>query len=170
MSTSQERRQVIRGCVILFSLIVCAFLWISVLSFDSSDWPSPHSWPHPDPASNAAGRAGAWVAYHLFLYVGGGAYAAVAGLTLAIGVLARQGRLPSLWQRVLGIGLLIAVVSTCSHLLTDSNPTRWPELRGGVLGYVLAIWLQQSVKWMTFPILAYCLLVGLLFTLSLIHI
>ena len=65
MSASQERRQVIRGCVILFSLIVCAFLWISVLSFDATDWPSPHSWPHPDPAHNAAGRA---VATGLYVY------------------------------------------------------------------------------------------------------
>ena len=93
MNTMQERRQVIRGCVILFSVIVFAFLWVSVLSFDSTDWPSPHSWPHPDPALNAAGRAGAFVSYHLFLYLGGGVYAALAGLTLALGVLIRQGRL-----------------------------------------------------------------------------
>jgi len=164
MSTSQERKQVVRGCVILFSMICCLFLWISVLSFDASDWPSPHYWPHPEPAHNAAGRAGAWLAYRLFLYVGGGAYAAVAGMTVAIGVLARQGRLTSLWQRVIGIALLIAVASTFSHLLTETSAVLWPELRGGVLGYVLAIWLQQSVKWMTLPILAYCLLVGLLFT------
>ncbi len=164
MNTLQERRQVIRGCVILFSLIVCAFLWIALVSFDTTDWPSPHVWPHPDPAHNAAGRAGAWAAYHMFVYFGAGAYAAVGGLTLAIGVLARLGRLPSLWQRVLGICLLIAVASTTAHLLTASDPPRWPELRGGVLGYVLANWLQESIKWMTLPALAYCLLVGLLFT------
>ena len=164
MSTFQERRQVIRGCVILFSLIVCAFLWIGLLSFDTTDWPSPHVWPHPDPALNAAGRAGAWVAYHMFVYFGSGAYAAVAGITLAIGVLARQGRLSSLWQRVLGISLLIAVTSTTAHLLTASEPPLWPELRGGVLGYVVANWLQDSIKWMTLPALAYSLLVGLLFT------
>lgn len=154
----------IRGCVILFSLIVCAFLWLSVLSFDATDWPSPHNWPHPTPAKNDGGRAGAWVAYHMFVYFGGGAYAAVAGLTAAIGVLVRVGRLPSLWQRVIGVSLLITVTSVCFHLLTSSEPPRWPELRGGVLGYVLATWLEQSLKWMTAPVLAYCALMGLLFT------
>ncbi len=154
----------VRGCVILLSLIICAFLWIAVLSFDAADWPSPHAYPQPDPANNAAGRAGAWVAYHMFVYLGRGAYAAVAGLTIAIGVLARQGKLPSLWQRVLGIALLIAVTSTAAHLLTNSEPVLWPELRGGVLGFFLAGFLQQSVKWMTLPILGYALLVGVLFT------
>jgi hypothetical protein len=104
MANSEYRWQVVRGCVILLAIIICAFLWISVLSFDPLDCPSPHAWPHPMPANNAAGGLGAWVAYRLFMYFGAGTYAAVAGLTVAIGVLARQGRLPSLWQRVLGIG------------------------------------------------------------------
>ncbi|HOW72631.1 MAG TPA: DNA translocase FtsK 4TM domain-containing protein [Phycisphaerae bacterium] len=198
MTTSQERRQLIRGCVILLSLIVCAFLWLSILSFDPTDWPSPHNWPHPAPANNDGGRAGAWIAYHMFIYFGGGAYAAVAGLTAAIGVLARVGRLPSLWQRVIGVAVLISVTSVCFHLLTPSvaevhnlpwpfswafrsdlawpfsslcslffeasEAPRWPELRGGVLGYVLATWLVSSFKIGTLPVLAYLCLVGLLFT------
>ena len=164
MSSRDDRRQVVRGCVILLTLIACAFSWIAIISFDAGDWPNPHRYPHPDPASNAAGRAGAWVAYHVFVYLGRGAYAALAGLTVAIGVLARQGRLLYLWQRVLGIILLVSVVSTAAHLLTVSDPPLWPELRGGVLGFFLANWLQQSVKWMTVPILLYALLVGVLFT------
>ncbi|HSW44685.1 MAG TPA: DNA translocase FtsK 4TM domain-containing protein, partial [Phycisphaerae bacterium] len=166
MSTMHDRGQVVRGCVILLSLIVCAFLWVATLSFNPLDWPSPQGYPHPDPASNAAGRAGAWVAYHAFVYLGRGAYAALAGATIAIGVLIRQGRLPSLWQRVIGIGLLIAVTSTAAHLLTASGPVLWPEMRGGVLGFFLATWLQNSVKWMTVPVLGYALLVGVLFTVE----
>lgn len=164
MTRMEQRLQVIRGCVILLAVFVCAFLWLAILSFDPSDWPSPHVWPHPEPASNNGGRAGAWLAYHMFLYFGKGAYAAVLGLTVAIFVLMRQGRLPALWQRVLGISLMIVVVSAVAHLFTGSHGQAWPELRGGVLGYIIASWLQQSVKWMTLPILAYAMLVGMIFT------
>ncbi|MBI4581506.1 MAG: DNA translocase FtsK 4TM domain-containing protein [Planctomycetes bacterium] len=164
MNRSEHRKQVIRGCAIVFTIFSCAFLWLAVASFDPVDWPSPNVWPNPDPSNNAAGRAGAWVAYYLFLYFGKGVYAAVIGLTLTIVVLARHGRLPSLWQRMLGIAMLVFVVSTCAHMLTGSHGAWWPEQRGGVLGYTAASWMQRSVKWMTLPILGYCLLVGLLFT------
>ena len=164
MTSSEHRQQAIRGCAIVFSIFACAFLWLAVLSFDPLDWPSPNIWPNPDPSNNAAGRAGAWVAYHLFLYFGQGAYAAIVGMTLTIAVLARRGYLPSLWQRLLGIGLLVFVTSTAAHLLTGSKTSWWPEQRGGVLGYAAASWMGKSVKWMTLPILGYCLIVGLLFT------
>ena len=167
MTLSEQRWQVIRGCVILLVLITCAFLWISILSFDPLDWPSPHAWQPdwgPSKTSNAAGGAGAWVAYRLFLYFGWGAYAVVAGMTMGIAVLARQGRLPSFWQRVVGVSLLVAVASASAHIWTEGGNLRWPEQRGGVLGHVLGAWLQSSFKWMTGAILGYCAIVGLLFT------
>ncbi len=164
MTRIEQRLQMIRGCIILLAVITCAFIWLSVLSFDPLDWPSPHVWPHPEPSNNNGGRAGAWLAYRMFLYFGKGAYAAVGGLTLALVVLMRQGRLPSLWQRILGVSLLVMVTSASAHLCTAAQISAWPELRGGILGYLIATWLQQSVKWMTYPILGYCLIVALLFT------
>jgi len=162
MTWTEQRLQMIRGCLIFFALIICAFLWLAVVSFDPADWPRPYSWPHPSISNNAAGRAGAFVAYRLFLYFGWGSYAVVGGMTLAIVVLIMQGRLPSLWQRVVGVALLIAVASTCAHMVTESG--NWPEMRGGVLGYVIATWLEQSIKWMSIPLLLYAAVVGLLFT------
>ncbi|HOA74894.1 MAG TPA: DNA translocase FtsK 4TM domain-containing protein [Phycisphaerae bacterium] len=164
MTRSEYRMQAIRGFTIVFTIFACAFLWLAVLSFDPIDWPSPHVYPNPDPSNNAAGRAGAWVAYHLFVYFGKGVYAAVIGLTLSIVVMARRGHLPNLWQRILGVGLLVFVVSTVAHQLTESQTAAWPEQRGGVLGYAAATWMQTNVNWMMLPILAYCLVVGLLFT------
>ena len=162
MSRMEQRYAAIRGCGIVFALFACAFTWLAVLSFDPVDWPSPHVFPHPSPANNAAGRAGGWVAFHLFELFGKGAYAAVMGLTLALAVLARQGRLPSIWQRLIGIGLLITVVSAAGHILGGTGAQAWPEERGGVLGYLIATRLDQSVKWMKYPILLYGLIVGLL--------
>src|SRR4029450_6590213 len=107
MTRMQQRLQMIRGCVILLAVITCAFIWLSVFSFDPLDWPSPHIWPHPEPSNNHGGRAGAWRVYGVFSSLGKGAYAAVAGITLALVVLMRQGRLPSLWQRIVGVSLLI---------------------------------------------------------------
>jgi len=162
MSWTEQRLQMARGCVIFLAIIICAFLWLSVVSFDPFDWPSPHAWPHSEFSGNAGGRAGAFVAYKLFVYFGWGAYAAVGGMTLAIMVVVFHGRLASFWQRILGVGFLIAVASACGHMLTGSDS--WPELRGGVLGYVIASWLQQTVNWMAIPILAYSFFLGLLFT------
>ena len=164
MTRMQQRLQATRACLILFALITCLFLWLSILSYSPLDPPNPNVWPHPEQANNAGGLAGAWVSYHMFVYFGWGAYAAVGGLTLAIAVLARHGRLPSLWQRVVGIGLLITVASATAHILTDAAAARWLEARGGVLGFVVASWLQHSVNWMAIPILIYGAAVGLLFT------
>jgi len=164
MKQWEQRLQVVRGFLVLLVVLVCAFLWCSLLSFDPADPPSPHVWPHPDPTHNLAGRAGAWVAYQMFVYFGKGAYAAVIGLTIALSVLLRQGRLPSMWQRVLGISLLIVVTSCVAHLMSSASPNAWPELRGGVLGYVVAGWLVRTMKVFAYPALGYCFLVGILFT------
>jgi S-DNA-T family DNA segregation ATPase FtsK/SpoIIIE len=83
---------------------------------------------------------------------------------VTIVVLAWQGRLPAVGQRVFGIALMIVVTSAFAHLLTAASPTAWPEDRGGVLGYAIASWLQRSVNWMAWPILGYAFLVGLIFT------
>lgn len=165
MTHTEQRAQLIRGCFILLALIICLFLWLSILTFDETDAPNPHVWrAHPERAQNGGGLAGAWLAFHLFDYFGKGAYAITIGMTLAIIVLARQGRLPSIWQRIIGIALLVIVTSCIAHILTDSGAARWPYRRGGVLGYFVAEWLQQSLKWMSVPILLYGVVVGLLFT------
>lgn len=163
MSKFQQRLQIIRGCLILLVLISCLFLWVSVLSFSPLDAPNPHVYPHPEQAYNAGGKAGAWVAYKMFSYFGKGAYAAAAGLTMTIIVLAWKGHLPSLWQRIIGVSLLISVTSTVSYMLLDS-PGSFLEETGGTLGYCLANWLLESVNWMIWPILFYGAVVGLLFT------
>ncbi|HPD29311.1 MAG TPA: DNA translocase FtsK 4TM domain-containing protein [Phycisphaerae bacterium] len=163
MNKFQQRLQIIRGCLILLVLISCLFLWVSVLSFSPLDAPNPRVYPHPAQAYNAGGKAGAWVAYKMFSYFGKGAYAAAAGLTMTIIVLAWKGCLPSLWQRIIGVSLLISVTSAVSHMLLAS-PDRFREETGGILGYCLATWLQQSVNWMAWPMLFYGAVVGLLFT------
>jgi len=137
---------------------------MATLSFSLVDSPSPYVWPYPEVAQNAGGLAGAWVAYHLFSYFGLGSYAVVGGLTLVLIVLAWKGEITLFWQRVLGVALLITVVSSAAHLFTGAEMARWLELRGGVLGYTVGGWLQESFKWMTTPILVYGLIVGLLFT------
>ncbi len=164
MTRSEQQQQIIRGCVILFAVIACAFLWLAILSHHPFDYPSPHIYPQPETPYNAAGMLGAIVSYHLFVYLGKGVYAALGGFTLALFVLIRQGRLPHLWQRVIGIALLICVASATAHLMTGGDPSSWLHMRGGVLGYALSSWLSNTVGWIQYPILLYCLLVGLFFT------
>lgn len=163
MTVTEQRQQIVRGCIILFVLIICCFLWLSILSFDIVDSPSPYVFPHPQVSQNAGGLAGAFIAYRLFSYFGLGAYAAAGGLSLILGVALWKGKLTSLWQRIVGLLLIIAVVSTIGHIITSSAPGNWIELRGGVLGYFIAGWLLPSFKYATWPILIYGLFVGLLF-------
>ena len=164
MTRKNQRHLLVRGCLILFTSICCCFLWLAITSFDVHDAPSPYVWPHSEVARNAGGLAGAWVAYYMFAYLGWGAYAVVMGLTAVLGVLAVKGQVTCLWQRILGIALLTAVLSCAAHILTASDTPTWLEMRGGVLGYAVAGWLQPAFNWMTMPILVYGLLVGAVFT------
>ena len=94
--TDPGRRQ-IAGPV--FGLALCVLVWGSLLTFDAGDWPSTHQYPHNDPAANACGRLGGWVAYHLFYYIGDGAYvAALFALCASVTYLIR-GRIESPIQR-----------------------------------------------------------------------
>ncbi|NLX13625.1 MAG: DNA translocase FtsK [Phycisphaerales bacterium] len=164
MTRKDQRHLLARGCLILLTSICCCFLWLAITSFDVKDSPSPYVWPYPEAAHNAGGLAGAWVAYYMFAYLGWGAYAVVVGLTAVLGVLACKGQVTCLWQRILGIALLTTVLSCAAHILTSSDNPTWLEMRGGVLGYAVAGWLQPAFNWMTLPILVYGLLVGAVFT------
>ena len=149
----------------LCGLAVCVFLWASLLTFDVGDWPSPHQYPHNAPAANACGRAGAWVAYHLFYYFGAGAY--VAALFGLCGVIRRMvtGRLERLGQRALGLALLVACSAAAVHLVAGPTAGRLPEGAGGVLGLALGNLVSKNFSGLGGGVvLGYAFLVGLLFT------
>ena len=124
MTKAEQRAQAIRACLILLALIVCLFLWLSILTFSPLDAPNTFVYPHAEPALNACGRAGAYVAFKVFEWFGVGAFAAAAGVTLAFSVVFYRGYLPNLWQRVIGVALLVTVTSALATIFTGGqSPT-----------------------------------------------
>jgi len=165
MTSKEQRRSIYRGCVVLFSVIGCAFLWAAVFSFDPMDWPSPNAWPHPEPSRNACGRAGAFVAHRFVFFFGDGTYPLAMGLTLGAILLTWRGSIPCFWQRVLGVSLLTTVTAVSVYLVGGAASAALPEERGGILGIAAGHWLNQNFSTTgTVLILAYCLFVGVAFT------
>ena len=90
-------------------LVLCVFLWPALLTFDAGDWPSPNQYPHNAPPENACGAVGGWFAYYLLYYLGDGAYPLLLFATLAALLRLFRGELGNLWERTLGLALVVAI-------------------------------------------------------------
>lgn len=133
-----NRGQTLRNCGVILALVLCAFAWVSILTFDPADWPSQAVWPHTETVHNACGRAGAWIAFQLFHYLGSGAFTLIVCLTLgAIVRLARRnlGQIP---LRLSGLCVLVTVTGTLAAMLSSISPQGLVEGPGGILGISVA--------------------------------
>jgi len=141
-------------------LIVCAFLWISVLTFHITDWPNQSVWPQNSPAANGCGRAGAWVSYQLLYHLGTGAYTLL--LFASVGAVLQLTRgITDLPLRVLGVGLLVTVSASMIALFDTDPTTGFVEGHGGILGIAVATFLREYFsRMMASLILLFSLVVG----------
>jgi len=129
-----RRRSFARYCFILLLAGAVLLAWLSLLTFSPTDPPS-HSVYAPDrPVSNAAGRVGAHLAYHLRYWLGGGAYMGLLFATVAAGILVLGGRVGEIPWRIIGVSLLIVATSSGAYMLNPAGAD--PVLTGsaGVLG------------------------------------
>lgn len=146
VTISERRLQTLRTGSVLTALIVCAFAWIALLTFDPLDWPNPSVWPHPSPINNGCGRAGAWLAYHSFYYLGDGLYPLILMLTIAgLVVLARRGMTDKA-LRFIGMCLLVSATAVTSAMMHPDPADGLAEGRGGILGLGLATLLRENVS------------------------
>ncbi len=145
-------------------LTLCVFLWPALLTFDSGDWPSPNQYPHNSPAANACGPIGSWCAYQLRYFIGDGTYPLMLFATLAGLARLVRGRIGSLWERVLGLTILVACTSASAHLISAPGTGPLPVGHGGLIGYALGEVLRNNLDRLgTLIVLAASLFVGLLF-------
>ena len=143
----------------------CLFAWASLLTFNVADAPSPMQFPPADPPENMCGPVGAWFSYHLLYYFGEGIYLFVLMLTLAAGTWLIRGQVHGIWQRAFGIAMLVSCTSAMIHLICPDGVNALTTGRGGVLGASFGNVLQKNFSGVgTALILAYCLVVGLLFS------
>lgn len=146
-------------------LVVCLFLWPSLLTFHPGDWPSPHQYPHNTPAANACGHVGAAAAYYLRYFLGDGVYPLILFGTLAAMLRLIKGEIGHLWERAVGLILLMASTSASAHLISGVGSGALPVGNGGVFGFGLGELLREHMDRLgTLIVLAASFFVGLLFT------
>jgi len=147
------------------ALLACVFLWPALLTFHIGDWPSPDQHPHNNPAANACGLVGAWCAYHLRHFLGDGTYLLLLFATLAVLLKVVRGEIGSIWERVFGLGLVVACTSASAHLICGPGPRSMPVGHGGLIGYALGDLLTGNLSRVgTIIVLTSSWIVGLIFT------
>lgn len=158
--------------VLLFC--VCVFLFFSCVpegifpvefsrGFSLSDFPSEYCWPYNDPSSNLCGRWGAFPAYYIMKYIGPGVFVLLfTGMWwLGVRISGREVTQPVL--RCIGLGLLIAALSSSVYLVCPASENGFPMGNGGVLGIALGSFLLQNAKELgAFIILSSVWVVGLI--------
>jgi S-DNA-T family DNA segregation ATPase FtsK/SpoIIIE len=148
-------------------LVLCAFVWVAILTFDLGDWPNASVWPQSRPAANACGRAGAWLAYQAFYYLGEGAYPLLILITLSGFVRLARRPITSPALRLVGLSLLVCVTAASAALIQPHGPAGLVEGRGGILGIGLGGILTESFSTIgTLLILSAGLVVGLLLSVD----
>lgn len=162
MAHSDERKLALRFCATTVGLLACVFGWVCVLSFDIADPPAHSVWPPSEQPQNLCGSVGAWLAYHLFYYLGGGAYALLGVLSVGVIAWTRAVRLRDPWLRLVGLVLICAAVSTWAAMFPASDKYLMSG-PGGVLGAASADFFERYFQTAGTHIVLICaMIVGLL--------
>ena len=136
----------LRNCRLVGMLVVCAFAWVAILTFDIVDWPNPAVWPQADPAHNACGRAGAWFAYHLMYTLGVGVYPLFFLLSFGAGLQLMRRRISDIPLRLAGVLVLMTITAAAAALIEPDAGTGFVEGRGGILGIAVATALKNNLS------------------------
>ena len=107
--------------------------WLSLVSFSPTDAPSAQRYPAGE-TQNAAGAVGAYLAYVLRYWVGGGAYMGLLFASVAAFILVLGGRIRELPWRITGVLLLVTATSTAAHLVRPGAPGDLFHGSAGILG------------------------------------
>ncbi len=149
----------------LFLLLVCLFSWVSLLTFDAGDWPSPDRYPHAEITANACGKVGAFGAYYLRRIIGDGVFPLVLFASAAAVLRLIRGRIVNIGQRFFGLMLLVVGTSASAQLIASPGANTLAFGSGGLVGAAAASFLSETFAGVgTVLVLGYCLFVGLLFT------
>jgi S-DNA-T family DNA segregation ATPase FtsK/SpoIIIE len=123
----------LRYGLVLVLAATAALAWVSVLTFHPTDPPAEAVYP-PQPARNAAGLAGAYLAYGLLYWLGEGAYMLLLFATLSAGYMLLGGRINDWPWRLVGAALMVTATSVAVHLLHPTPSDGLMEGPGGILG------------------------------------
>ncbi len=123
-----------RYSVVLLLTGAVLLVWLSLLSFDPADPPSPMVYARQRNVQNAAGRVGAHLAWHLRYWIGSGVYVAALFGSVIAAVLLTGRDIKDLPWRVIGMCVLVAAVSSMAHMTDPAAPDRLGTGSAGVVG------------------------------------
>ncbi len=163
MSNGKEEQGKRRLALLVPAVLACLFLGAALLTFDAGDWPSPHQYPHNSPTVNACGPVGAFAAYHLRRLFGTGAYLLLLITTIGAFIWLGRGRIVRLWQRVLGLVLLVGGCSAAADMVLGPGASTLAFGPGGLVGAALGGLMKTSFSGIgSVLVLGYAAIVGLI--------
>ena len=148
-------------------LCVCIFLFLSVISFDIGDAPSPYLWPQHQNPTNLCGPVGAFCAYYCLHYFGPGVLLAFLSGAIAMVVLLWGRPVTQPLLRLMGLILVVAAVSATWYMVWPNDEFAlyrtgsFPYGNGGILGVAAARFLTLHLaKLGTWLVVLCCWTVG----------
>jgi len=123
----------VRYCAALVLAGAVVLCWLSLLTYSPQDPPSPAVYPPQRPA-NAAGVVGAYLAYVLRYWLGGGIYMGLAFASVAAFILVLGGRIKAMPWRIIGVAILVAAASAAVYLIKPIPADGVTVGPAGVLG------------------------------------
>jgi len=127
------QRRFLRYCGVLLLAGVLGLGWLSMLTFSPTDPPSPDVYPPKNPADNSAGMMGAYLAYFLRYWVGGGVFMGLSFASLAAVIMILGGKIGDVWWRVIGAAILVIATSASAYIFKHTDPSAG-LLDWGILG------------------------------------
>jgi S-DNA-T family DNA segregation ATPase FtsK/SpoIIIE len=150
--------------IVLMLLGAVALGWVSLCTFSPLDPPSTNLYAPHRPVDNAAGVVGAYAAYALRYWVGGGIYMGLSFATVASLLLVFGGRVREMSWRLIGILLLTLSTSTALYLRNSQNVDVFANgagILGTGIGQVLLAHLSRVGAWL---VLSVTFGIGVMFT------
>ncbi|OQY97289.1 MAG: hypothetical protein B6D36_18705, partial [Planctomycetes bacterium UTPLA1] len=144
MTLFPQHAATLRNSRSVAALVLCAFAWVAILTFDVNDWPNSAVWPQPDPVLNGCGRAGAWFSFHLLHYLGDGVYPLLLLVSAAAVLQLMRRSIPSPAMRLIGLTLLVTAAAAGGALLHPNAREGLVEGHGGILGIAFAAMLKDA--------------------------
>ncbi len=158
------KRRFLRYCFIGLLAGAVVLVWVAMLSFSPTDPPSTLIHPPKNPVDNAAGLVGAYIAYGLRYWLGGGVYMGLVFASIAAVILMLGGRIGELPWRAIGLALLIASTSGAVYLLDPAQADGALSGSAGVLGSALGEFLLSRFSRAAWIIMLVAFGVGLMLT------
>jgi S-DNA-T family DNA segregation ATPase FtsK/SpoIIIE len=122
-----------RGLALLFS---CAFLVLSLLSYDPADSPGANTAPPNIPPKNLCGPVGAFLSHFLMASVGWASLVVLFGMIVADLLIFRRREIPERAVRLAGFALLIFVAATAIQALAPGIRLCHAVGPGGYIGAI----------------------------------